>query len=98
MTTYKHERYITTAIQSVLDQTFRDFELVIVNDGSTDGRPASASAARLDALLGECSILHLVRGARHDQRDRAVTRGEQPTNPRVSPADVREKIMEPDGR
>jgi glycosyltransferase involved in cell wall biosynthesis len=37
MTTYNHERYITTAIQSVLDQTFRDFELVIVNDGSTDG-------------------------------------------------------------
>ena len=36
MTTYNHERYITTAIQSVLDQTFRDFELVIVNDGSTD--------------------------------------------------------------
>ena len=37
MTTYNHERYITAAIQSVLDQTFGDFELVIVNDGSTDG-------------------------------------------------------------
>lgn len=36
MITYQHEKYIAEAIQSVLDQTFEDFELVIVNDGSTD--------------------------------------------------------------
>lgn len=36
MTTYNHEKYIAEAIQSVLDQTFTDFELVIVNDGSND--------------------------------------------------------------
>ena len=33
---YNSERYIVQTIQSVLDQTFTDFELIIVNDGSTD--------------------------------------------------------------
>jgi glycosyltransferase involved in cell wall biosynthesis len=37
MTTYNHEKYIAEAIQSVLSQTYPDFELIIVNDGSTDG-------------------------------------------------------------
>lgn len=33
---YNTERYLEESIQSVLRQDFRDFELIIINDGSTD--------------------------------------------------------------
>lgn len=37
MTVYNDQKYVGLAIQSILDQTFEDYEFIIINDGSTDG-------------------------------------------------------------
>ena len=36
MPVHNGERFITEAIESILDQTFEDFELLVIDDGSTD--------------------------------------------------------------
>ena len=36
MSVYNAEDFLDESIQSILDQTFKDFEFIIINDGSTD--------------------------------------------------------------
>ncbi len=36
MPAFNHEKYVAAAIESVLAQTMQDFELIVVDDGSTD--------------------------------------------------------------
>jgi len=36
---YNHERFVGAAVESVLNQTWADWELIVIDDGSTDGTP-----------------------------------------------------------
>ena len=37
MSVYNEERYVKSAIKSILNQSYSDFEFIIIDDGSTDG-------------------------------------------------------------
>jgi glycosyltransferase involved in cell wall biosynthesis len=59
MSVYNGERYIRQAIESILRQTFTDFEFTIVDDASTDGTPAildSLSDTRIVRLKNESNL------------------------------------------
>ena len=45
---YNNEKFIEKCIRSVMEQSFCDLEILVVNDGSTDGR-----AEILQKLAGE---------------------------------------------
>jgi glycosyltransferase involved in cell wall biosynthesis len=53
MPVYNGEKYLRTAVQSILDQSFSDFELIVVDDGSIDG------TARILAELADPRIRYL---------------------------------------
>ena len=52
MSVFNGERYLRESADSILRQTFSDFEFIIVNDGSTDGSPdILAEYARQDGRI-----------------------------------------------
>ncbi len=53
LSVYNNEAYLHDTITSVLNQTFSDFEFIIVNDGSSDG------SARILASYQDPRIIHL---------------------------------------
>ncbi|WDI33126.1 glycosyltransferase [Hyphococcus flavus] len=61
MTAYNAERYIESAIESILTQTFSDFEFIIIDDASTDAtieiiNRFAASDLRIQALCNEHNL------------------------------------------
>lgn len=74
MSVYNGERFLAQAVQSILDQTFADFEFLILDDGSTDATPSilgeyAAKDPRLRPIIREnrglvASLNELLRAAR----------------------------------
>jgi glycosyltransferase involved in cell wall biosynthesis len=57
MVTRNVERYLEEAIESILNQTFRDFEFIIVDFGSTDkSKDIAARYAAKDSRVKPCEI------------------------------------------
>ena len=48
---YNHERYLDVRIQSILNQTYRDFEIIILDDCSTDNSKAVIERYRKNAFI-----------------------------------------------
>jgi glycosyltransferase involved in cell wall biosynthesis len=68
MAVYNGERYLRQAVQSVLGQTLSDFELVIIDDGSTDG-----SAGLLREFLDP--RIRIITNPRNEGLTRCLIRG-----------------------
>ncbi len=67
---YNQGQFVDEAVDSVLAGTYRDFEIIIVNDGSTD----PTTNARLAAYDRPCtSVLHAPNGGLPTARNRGIT-------------------------
>lgn len=59
MAVYNGEKYLSAAINSILNQTYSNFELLIINDGSTDGTNkiiASFEDRRIRCITNKCNL------------------------------------------
>lgn len=67
---YNVERYIRQCIDSILVQTFTDFELLLIDDGSPDGCPAICDEyAQKDARI---RVIHKPNGGISSARNRGI--------------------------
>ena len=55
---YNAEKYLSVCLESVLIQTFKDFEVIVVDDCSTDASPAIAESY-LEKFGGRLKIIYL---------------------------------------
>lgn len=67
---YKTERYLNRCVDSILDQTFKDFELILVDDGSPDNCPVICDnfAAKYDFI----HVIHKTNGGQAEARNQAL--------------------------
>lgn len=64
---FNSERYLDTCIQSVLSQSFVDYEVILVNDGSSDSSPFICDRyAELDSRF---KVIHKLNGGAADSRN-----------------------------
>ena len=64
---YKVEPYLNKCVQSIVDQTYRDLEIILVDDGSPDNCPAICDAwAAKDSRI---RVIHKENGGLSDARN-----------------------------
>ena len=71
---YNVERYLTRCIDSILAQTYQNFELILVDDGSTDG-----SGTLCDSYMKKDSrikVIHKKNGGLSDARNSGIDAAE----------------------
>ena len=67
---YNHQYFIGECLQSVYNQTYRDLELIVVDDGSTDGSRETASQ-----ILQACPFPSQLIGQNNQGAHAAINRG-----------------------
>ena len=73
---YKVEKYLNRCIQSILNQTFHDFELILVDDGSPDNCPKMCDSwSEKDSRI---KVIHKANGGASSARNAGlrIARGE----------------------
>lgn len=68
MPAYNTKKYLRASVESVLNQTFTDFQFVIVDDGSTDG-----TSEILQEYSARDSRIHLIRKRNNEGLTNALT-------------------------
>ena len=68
LSSYNHGKYIAASIESVLNQTFSDFELLIFDDGSSDNSQELSVHSATTELNFSCTkkiAAHITQRKRH---------------------------------
>ena len=73
---YKVETYLHQCVDSILNQTYRNLEVILVDDGSPDGCPAICD--EYAAMDNRVKVIHKKNGGLSDARNAgmAISRGE----------------------
>ena len=67
---YKVENYLNQCVDSILNQTFQDFEIVLVDDGSPDACPDICDEyAKKDSRI---KVVHKENGGLSDARNAGI--------------------------
>ncbi|MEZ5406640.1 MAG: glycosyltransferase family A protein [Acidimicrobiales bacterium] len=84
MTVYNGLPYLQDAVESVLDQTYRGFRLIVVDDGSTDG-----SGQYLDGITDpRLVVVHQANQGQHKAANRGIALAEGDLIARMDADDV----------
>ena len=73
---FKVEKYLDECVQSILNQSFTDFKLILVDDGSPDNCPAMCD--KYAAQDGRVLVLHKQNGGQADSRNAGIGLADTP--------------------